>query len=416
MDNPTGGFPESPLSAAETGGGYFSAGDSSVQVSDNVNNDDSQLDGLDSNNRNLGISGGSELPFFMEPPMDYFYPFAGTGNSVSRYEIDGLDSNFGNLAISGEPLFRAFPSEYSNPTGNSYLQNITWTAARDPFSGEPQRHPEFTASTSGYSDPAGNSYLLSTMRAAARHSFSGDFSGRLWGSYVPTPMNPSPEFRSESTFEFQTDDIFGSDFSQRIPDIVRDKEGCELIQRILEQRNPVHNQAIFNRIKPHIPGLMIDPYGICFIQKCCQVFDHNQFTELLFILIHSETLLKNICNDVHGTRAVQKMVEYMITPRQRANFVYALRRIVSDIARNPHGNHVIDQCFKLFSTAELTHIVKAIADHFLPIAMNRSGCRLVQRCYLRADDRMLRRLLAETASSAFILSQHEYGYVANLAM
>ena len=59
----------------------------------------------------------------------------------------------------------------------------------------------------------------------------------------------------------------------------------------------------------------------------------------------------------------------------------------------------------------LQPIMKVVADNCLDIAMDKSGCCVLQQCVLHADGVSRDRLMAEIIANALPLSEHPYGFV-----
>lgn len=59
----------------------------------------------------------------------------------------------------------------------------------------------------------------------------------------------------------------------------------------------------------------------------------------------------------------------------------------------------------------LQHILNEIAENCLDIAINRSGCCLLQECIAYADKEARDQILVEIVANALLLSEHPFGFV-----
>ncbi|KAK4401717.1 putative pumilio8, chloroplastic [Sesamum angolense] len=154
-----------------------------------------------------------------------------------------------------------------------------------------------------------------------------------------------------------------------------------------------------------------DQHGCRFLQtkKLLEVCNEDQMTQLVLLVIDDDRTLKDICIDMYGTRAVQKLIEHVTTAEQRALVVSVLRRITVALTKDMNGHHVIQHCLKFFSSEDNKHILNVVADNCLDIATDKSGCCVLQQCVAHAQGEARDRLIAEITSNSLILSEHPYG-------
>ncbi|KAL8554656.1 hypothetical protein ACS0TY_002733 [Phlomoides rotata] len=195
----------------------------------------------------------------------------------------------------------------------------------------------------------------------------------------------------------------------KIVTVAKDQYGCRFLQGKFEEGNPEEIQMIFMEIKDHICELMVHQFGNYLIQKFLEVCTQEQMTKLLMLVINDEAEFADICSDMYGTRAVQKLLEHLTTQEQRRRIISVLRRITVALTRSMNGHHVIQHCLKFFSIEDNKHILNVVADNCLDIATDKSGCCVLQQCLEYALGEPRQRLIAELTSNALILSQHPFG-------
>ncbi|CAL5329353.1 unnamed protein product [Camellia sinensis] len=188
-----------------------------------------------------------------------------------------------------------------------------------------------------------------------------------------------------------------------------DQRGCRFLQKKFEARNPEEIEMIFSEVKDHVRELMVHQFGNYFIQKFFEVCSQEQITQMLLLVVSDERQLINICGDMHGTRAMQKLLNYLITGEQKSIIISVLRRITATLTKSLNGHHVIQHCLKFFSSEEIKHLLTVVADNCLEIATDKSGCCVLQQCVLHAEGEPRERLLAEITGNALILAEHPYG-------
>ncbi|GER42158.1 pumilio 12 [Striga asiatica] len=188
----------------------------------------------------------------------------------------------------------------------------------------------------------------------------------------------------------------------------RDQIGCRFLQSKFEEGKPEDIRLIFSEIKDSICELMVDQFGNYLVQKFFRVCNEDQMTQLLCVLINDERKFKEICTDMHGTRAVQKLIEHLTNAEQRSLLTSVLRRITLPLVKNNNGQHVIQHCLRYFKE-DNKHILNVVADNCLDVATDKSGCCVLQQCLTHSSGEPRDRLMAQITSNALILAEHPYG-------
>lgn len=100
----------------------------------------------------------------------------------------------------------------------------------------------------------------------------------------------------------------------------RDKKKCMKLQtRVEEEKN--NNEFInelFKRLIPVFSEIMMDPYANYFCQKLLTLAGEDHIN---LILEHIKDKFVEICNNTHGTRAAQNLVEQMKLTKGRIRLV-----------------------------------------------------------------------------------------------
>jgi hypothetical protein len=97
---------------------------------------------------------------------------------------------------------------------------------------------------------------------------------------------------------------------------------------------------IFNETLGHFPELMTDPFGNYLCQKLLEYSSDEQRSVICDSVAND---LVGISLNMHGTRAVQKMVDFLAQPRQPKqirSLIYALSMNVVALIKDLNGNHV----------------------------------------------------------------------------
>lgn len=90
----------------------------------------------------------------------------------------------------------------------------------------------------------------------------------------------------------------------------------------------------------------IDPFGNYLCQKLLEFSNDEQRTVLIN---NAASEMVKIALNSHGTRALQKMIEFVSTPEQIQTVINALNGKVVELIQDLNGNHVIQKCLNRLS-------------------------------------------------------------------
>ncbi|KAF9072675.1 ARM repeat-containing protein [Rhodocollybia butyracea] len=205
------------------------------------------------------------------------------------------------------------------------------------------------------------------------------------------------------------------DLQGEIPALCKDQHGCRYLQKKLEEGLPEHRDMIFRETFGHFADLMTDPFGNYLCQKLLEYSTDDQRNVICESVAQD---LVNISLNMHGTRAVQKMIDFLSTRRQQADIRYntqihsiivALSLHVVVLIKDLNGNHVIQKCLNKLSPEDNQFIYNAVAANCVEVATHRHGCCVLQRCIDHASDHQRIQLVNEITFNALTLVQDPYG-------
>lgn len=130
--------------------------------------------------------------------------------------------------------------------------------------------------------------------------------------------------------------------------------------------------------------------------------------------------LVKIALNQHGTRALQKMIEFISTPQQTQTVIHALQYHVVDLVQDLNGNHVIQKCLNRLTPEDAEFIYEAVGGNCVVVGTHRHGCCVLQRCIDHASGHQKARLISQITSHSFALVQDPFGnyvvqYILDLA-
>ncbi|KAF7306452.1 RNA-binding protein [Mycena indigotica] len=213
------------------------------------------------------------------------------------------------------------------------------------------------------------------------------------------------------------------DLQGEIPALCKDQHGCRYLQKKLEEGSAEHRDMIFRETFGHFADLMTDPFGNYLCQKLLEYSTDEQRGVICDSVAQD---LVNISLNMHGTRAVQKMIDFLSSRRQASldfrclsadarynaqihSIIVALSLHVVVLIKDLNGNHVIQKCLNKLTPEDNQFIYNAVAANCVEVATHRHGCCVLQRCIDHASDHQRIQLVNEITYNALTLVQDPYG-------
>ncbi|VAI14894.1 unnamed protein product [Triticum turgidum subsp. durum] len=190
--------------------------------------------------------------------------------------------------------------------------------------------------------------------------------------------------------------------------VARDQHGCRFLQQRLDDGKR-EVDFIFTGVARHAVDLMVNPFGNYLMQKLLAVCSEEQRMGIVLTLTKDPFVLVRISLNVHGTRAVQKLIESLRAREEIQLVVAALRPGFLELIKDPNGNHVVQKCLQSFGADDNKPIFDAAAVYCLDIGMQCHGCCVLQRCIARSTGEHKEKLVAAIARNGFELAQDAYG-------
>jgi len=231
-------------------------------------------------------------------------------------------------------------------------------------------------------------------------------------SVVPSPIAPPPGPQNpldlSKKLVLDASRIPLEQIQNQVYRMCKDQHGCRFLQKKLEEKDkqPVVVDMIFNEVYDHMVELMTDPFGNYLCQKLIEHCDEQQ---QLLIVQKVAPHLVGISKNMHGTRAVQKMIECLCTPAQVQLVVNSLKSSVVTLIQDLNGNHVIQRCLNQLSNVDKQFVYDAVAENCVEVATHRHGCCVMQRCIDYASDEQQLQLVRKITQHVLTLVKDPFG-------
>ena len=189
-------------------------------------------------------------------------------------------------------------------------------------------------------------------------------------------------------------------------ELAKDQVGCRFLQKKLEEGSPALTDAVFAHVFPHMPELMVHPFGNYLCQKLIETGSERQLQVLMEAI--SNQLLA-IAVNTHGTRVVQKLIEHISSSPLVLLLLPALRECVLTLARDVNGNHVVQRCLSCMPADYNQFVYEAACEYTVEMATHRHGCCVLQRCVDFASPDQFEVLTTAVVANAVALVQDAFG-------
>ncbi|KAF9599448.1 hypothetical protein IFM89_037339 [Coptis chinensis] len=259
-------------------------------------------------------------------------------------------------------------------------------------------------------------FTMSTMRRCSQTTTFTNRSPILNSKSFPLDDQTSPgsspdsvdlkfyNLRSQSPKYNSLDEVKG-----RIYLIAKDQHGCRFLQKKFTEGCAEDVDKIFTEIIGHIVELMTDPFGNYLVQKLLEVCTKDQKNQILHVITRNPGDLVRISLDMHGTRAVQKVIETLRSPEQFSLVVSSLKPGIVNLMKDTNGNHVAQRCLQHLLPEYKEYLFEDAIAHCSKLAKDRHACCVLQKCLTHCDGEHRRRLVSGITSDALSLSQNQYG-------
>jgi len=169
-------------------------------------------------------------------------------------------------------------------------------------------------------------------------------------------------------------------YIHHIYQIARDQAGCRMLQQRLDEGGAEATAAIFSEVLSHCVDLMMDPFGNYLCQKLMETCGPSDLELILDKVCGMPGALVKIALNMHGARAVQKLIDVVKGTPYVPRLVSALEGSVAALTKDANGNHVVQRCLEALPQQAHGFIFRSVAEEILDVATHRHGCRIVQRC------------------------------------
>jgi len=159
-------------------------------------------------------------------------------------------------------------------------------------------------------------------------------------------------------------------------DLSNDKFGCRVVQKALEVMTPELQLKVVSDIKNNVVMCIKSMHGNHVIQACVKEMPVESLDWVIEVV---EEEAEFICSHMYGCRVVQRLCE-RCEKYQLAGMLSKAVSLVSKLARDQHGNYVVQCLLQHGRVEDKKNIIQAIQSHVIDYAQNKCSSNVVERC------------------------------------
>ena len=193
--------------------------------------------------------------------------------------------------------------------------------------------------------------------------------------------------------------------AQNITVLGKDQSACRYIQKIIGE-NPSEGLRIFYEpICDNILELINDQFGNYLIQKILTYLNEDQLVNILKLISFH---FFDICCNNHGTRVLQKFMDYSKTPKVVNHFYRLLKPLITPLLKELKGTFIVQKFAKVYPDYE-DEINEIIIQNSPDLSTHRHGCCVIQNYLELKDPIMTPRLLDKLIENCLLLIVDQFG-------
>lgn len=159
-------------------------------------------------------------------------------------------------------------------------------------------------------------------------------------------------------------------------ELANDKFGCRVIQKALDVMNPELQMRVIADIKDTVLNCIKSMHGNHVIQQCVQKMPIESLDWILEV-VEKET--EFVASHMYGCRVFQRLCE-RCEKHQIAAILDKTVGLVGKLARDPHGNYVVQCVLEHGRLEDKKRILQAVQDNVIDFAQNKCSSNVVERC------------------------------------
>ncbi|KAK8921487.1 hypothetical protein KSP39_PZI020336 [Platanthera zijinensis] len=127
--------------------------------------------------------------------------------------------------------------------------------------------------------------------------------------------------------------------------LARDPFGNYVVQFILDLANPAANEILKSQFKGHFVDLSMQKFGSNVVEKCLQVFNHNERAKIVSELLHRD-VFEQLVQDPFANYVIQSALAYTKGSPLHVSLVQAIRHLAPKLKATLHCRRILSRVLK----------------------------------------------------------------------
>lgn len=192
--------------------------------------------------------------------------------------------------------------------------------------------------------------------------------------------------------------------------IALSREGCRVVQKVLETAGASSRDTLAKQLEPHIQELIGSPHGNHVVAKMVEIMPPGAVG---FVIEAIQNNPAEIARHRFGCRILERLVEHC-SEKQMSSVFDAVVFQAEPLCRHPYGNFVVSHLLEHGSSIRRVRILNQLLPTLPQLAMHRTASHVVQKAIDHSDEdgkrRLVERLLnAQSPNSLVDIACSRYG-------
>ncbi|KAL7719099.1 PUM-HD domain-containing protein [Entamoeba marina] len=196
-----------------------------------------------------------------------------------------------------------------------------------------------------------------------------------------------------------------SEFTGQFKHMSRYSSGCTILEKLLDHAPDDVVTLVFDELKDSLPELILHPNGQHILPKIAEFGSEETKDELFEVF--SLDLVRYCCHQFGGY-ASQKVAPFMKS-RHIKQWTPTLKKNMSTLATDPHGNYVVQLLLKIFNADETSFFFDGLVNSASSVAQTKIGCSVLTHAMDLTTKEQLNKIIPNLMVNCSELIQDQYG-------
>jgi len=196
---------------------------------------------------------------------------------------------------------------------------------------------------------------------------------------------------------------------ENLDDMVQDKYGSYLVEKVFEMGTREERQTLAQRFKGRVYQLSLDRYGSRVIEKALEVLTPEQRKELFNELANPEDNLLNCFQDENAFHVIRTYIRCSRSDKTALDpIIQAIKGRVFELAVHPQATMIVQDMIKHSGREQRDSILPLIMQRIHELILNPFGNYVIQSLLEKCPNQVAAQIIDSLRGNILKLSHHKY--------